>query len=556
MEKQALFTLLKLLQNAGKYAPKARQLRKVIGGANKDLANVTQKIEDIGAGKDLRGGGRRFFDTIFHPFTSREDLIARYGSKQLPKLTAKTNELNELLKTTRADLRSVNTDRLMDLGKAAPVALTADAAGAYLTDQLANNGRITDKLFKKKASVPLTNALKIALGDAAVTGAFAGGAGSLLDGPTGALTGLGLGAGVSAGKFMPELLRMGEKAGVKGKIAAILGSLLLGTGGALGGHAAGKAIFNHDDAAKLLNKSASAKAIASKLALLGTGGAGLGYLFNGGKDGAIEGAGAGAGLGLAGTLLTLATKGRAKAMMQGGVLSKLLGRIGPVTADITARPGAWLAGGTLGGAGAVELSDLIKSFKKAPEVAAALPAAAPELPSVAEDTVKAVTENTDSKLSPALLGALGLGTIGLGGLGIYGLMSGKKKKKDEPEDLPAVKQADASELYLNQIDQYRNRFKDRLLGAILGGTGGGMLGTLAGGILAAKADASPKAQALAALLGGALGTGLGGWGGKSLADTVDEHATRLAVEDEINREKLRSQLREEGQDKAASLKKC
>lgn len=64
-----------------------------------------------------------------------------------------------------------------------------------------------------------------------------------------------------------------------------------------------------------------------------------------------------------------------------------------------------------------------------------------ELPSVAKDTAKKLTENADSnlkllettshnsKMNTALLGALGIGALGLGGLGIYKYLTNKKEKE-------------------------------------------------------------------------------------------------------------------------------
>lgn len=64
-----------------------------------------------------------------------------------------------------------------------------------------------------------------------------------------------------------------------------------------------------------------------------------------------------------------------------------------------------------------------------------------ELPSVAKDTAKKLTESADSnlkllentahnaKMNTALLGALGVGALGLGGLGIYKYLTNKKEKE-------------------------------------------------------------------------------------------------------------------------------
>lgn len=111
-----------------------------------------------------------------------------------------------------------------------------------------------------------------------------------------------------------------------------------------------------------------------------------------------------------------------------------------------------------------------------------------------------------------------------------------------------TKQADASDVYLNNPTQYRDRFKDKLLGVILGGTGGAGIGTVAGGLIAHQLDASAKNQALSALIGAALGGGLGAWGGSAAADHMNSYASKLAVEAELEREQLRQQLRGESEE--------
>ena len=159
-----------------------------------------------------------------------------------------------------------------------------------------------------------------------------------------------------------------------------------------------------------------------------------------------------------------------------------------------------------------------------------------------DSTATGLAFNKDWYKSPYLYGA---GALGLAGL-IAALSTGDKKedKKKQEKQASVEKQAEPNELYLNQVDQYPNRFKGRVLTSILGGLGGGALGTLVGGAIAANADANAKNLAISALLGGALGTGLGGWGGKVLADKIADSATNTAVEDEIKREQIRQQLRQ------------
>lgn len=151
MEKQALFTLLKYMQNALKYGGRARSLQSAILDANKGILKNMERMKVLEAGGENRSAARRVTDWLFK--NGEKDLASKFNADELAKLKLQQEALNTNIKNSMDALRDLNIERTIDFAKAAPVTLGADGVGAYLTTRLLrHNQPVNVTVNTKKAA--------------------------------------------------------------------------------------------------------------------------------------------------------------------------------------------------------------------------------------------------------------------------------------------------------------------------------------------------------------------------------------------------------------------